>query len=171
MTQEQRPRTAHRVIAERVKQLRNDHGWSAQRLGEELTRIGVAWDRSIVANFESGRRPFVTVEELFALAYVLGVTPVDLLVPDDAADDMPYQVAPEATASTAAVRDWIAGGFLKTPETPAELAEAVRWMPKARAGKVMREWFTPERYAKQARAANEFDDQTNQAAQQKGGEA
>lgn len=78
--------TPHRVIAQRVRELRTGRGWSAQRLADELTKRGVSWDRSIVANLETGRRQTVTVEEWLALAYVLDVAPVHLLVPPTDAD-------------------------------------------------------------------------------------
>jgi hypothetical protein len=38
-------------------------------------------NRSVLANLESGRRKFVTLDEVIALAYVLDVAPVHLLVP------------------------------------------------------------------------------------------
>ncbi len=114
------PLRAHRVIAKRVKELRKGRGWSAQRLSGELKAVGIAWDRSIVANFESGRRPYVTVEELLALAYVLSVAPVHMIVPPLSSEELtptnrgdpPYSYAITPTvrfAPTAAVRDWIRG--------------------------------------------------------------
>jgi transcriptional regulator with XRE-family HTH domain len=58
-----------------MRKLRTERGWSAQRLSEEMSKVGVPWDRSIVANLEYGRRRTVSVEELLALAYVLAVPP------------------------------------------------------------------------------------------------
>jgi transcriptional regulator with XRE-family HTH domain len=110
-----------------VKDLRKRRGWSAQRLGEEMTRVGVAWDRSIVANFENGRRSYVTVEELLALAYVFSVAPVHMIVPPQSRQELtpaskddlsqllrqaPYAYAITPTvqyAPTIAVRGWIRG--------------------------------------------------------------
>lgn len=151
------PVTAHRVIASAVKQLRDDRGWSAQRLGQELKAIGLSWDRSIVANFENGRRAYVTVEELLALAVVLGVTPADLLAPSGVADDTPYQVTSEVVASAEGMRDWLGGGFLSMPQNPAELAEAIRKLPRERGQELNRRWFTPERMHQMNRAALEYD--------------
>jgi transcriptional regulator with XRE-family HTH domain len=100
----------HRVIARRIKEVRTRRGWSAHRLAEEMRALGVSWDRSIVANFESGRRKYVTVEELLALAYALSVAPVYLLLPiDDEYVDI--AVTPEVTAKTVPVREWIRGRF------------------------------------------------------------
>lgn len=79
--------------------------------------MGVAWDRSIVANFENGRRPSVSVEEWLALAYVLGVAPMHMLVP---IDNRYMQVLPTPQSTDQPwhdtgmlepryARDWISG--------------------------------------------------------------
>lgn len=103
--------TPHRVIAERMKDLRKKRGWSAAHLASEMKKAGIPWDRSIVASFELGRRASVTVEEFLALAYVLSVAPVHLLVPPVNADDeTPYQLAPDAPPIAAPhARNWIRG--------------------------------------------------------------
>lgn len=105
------PLTPHRAIAGRVKQLRKGRGWSAQRLAEEMAKVGIPWDRSIVANLENGRRAGVSVEELFALAYVLSVAPVHLVVPPLGVDDpTPYRVVPVGPETEPAhARLWIRG--------------------------------------------------------------
>lgn len=95
------------TISARVKELRRRKGLTAAELGERLTRQGVAWDRSIVANLENGRRRSVTVTELLALALVLDVSPLHLLVPLDEGD---YRVTPELAQPTDRVREWIRGG-------------------------------------------------------------
>ncbi|MEU8711665.1 helix-turn-helix transcriptional regulator [Streptomyces sp. NPDC048663] len=82
------------VVRARVKELRGRKGWSGAQMGEQLAALGVPWNRSVVANFESGRRPAVSVQELLALALVLDVAPVHLLVP---LDPEPYQVTPESS--------------------------------------------------------------------------
>jgi transcriptional regulator with XRE-family HTH domain len=109
MTQE--PLSPHRVIAERMKELRSKRGWSAAHLATEMTKAGVAWDRSIVANLELGRRATVSVEELFALAYVLSVAPVHLVVPplDRDADEPRVNVVPTVALDPGRAREWIRG--------------------------------------------------------------
>ncbi len=77
----QTPLMPHDAIATRVRDLRKGRGWSAQRLAEEMVKVGIPWDRSIVANLESRRRRAINVEEFLALAYVLNVAPLHLLVP------------------------------------------------------------------------------------------
>lgn len=97
-----------RVVAARVKALRSKRGWSAQRLADELTKVGIPWDRSIVANFENHRRQTVGVEELLGLAYVLDVAPIHLLVPP-ADDQVFYGVTPEMAIPLREARAWIRG--------------------------------------------------------------
>jgi transcriptional regulator with XRE-family HTH domain len=95
------------VIAERVRQLREARGLTAARLAERMTEEGVKWDRSVVANLENGRRASVTVEELFALAYVLEVAPVHLVIPLDA--DGWIHITPELSTTNEQARAWIRG--------------------------------------------------------------
>ncbi|MGC8919446.1 helix-turn-helix domain-containing protein [Streptomyces sp. PG2] len=91
------------VVRARVKELRGRKGWSGAELGRELDAVGVPWNRSVVANFESGRRPAVSVQELLALALVLDVAPVNLLVP---LDSVPYRVTPVNTETQDSVAVW-----------------------------------------------------------------
>lgn len=96
------------AVRARVKELRGRKGWSGAELGKKLSALGVPWNRSVVANFESGRRPAVSVQELLALAYVLDVAPVNLLVP---LDSEPYRITPEGADvhSSGDVWRWIRG--------------------------------------------------------------
>ncbi|MFE6287679.1 helix-turn-helix transcriptional regulator [Streptomyces sp. NPDC057877] len=95
------------TIAQRVKQLRGRRGWTAADLGKELhTKHELKWDRFTVANLENGKRQNVTVIELFALASVLDVAPVNLLVP---LNDRSYQVTPTRVEPADDVRAWIRG--------------------------------------------------------------
>ncbi|MGC9381520.1 helix-turn-helix domain-containing protein [Streptomyces sp. MH13] len=91
------------VVRARVKELRGRKGWSGAELGAQLDALGVSWNRSVVANFESGRRPAVSVQELLALALVLDVAPVNLLVP---LDSMPYRVTLKNTEPQDSVAVW-----------------------------------------------------------------
>lgn len=90
-----------------MRELRRRHGWSGQKLAEEMTKVGIPWDRHIVANLETGRRRSVSVEELLALAYVLSVAPVHLLVPP--ATDSPVHLVPRSSVDAKRARRWIRG--------------------------------------------------------------
>ncbi|WP_161801637.1 helix-turn-helix domain-containing protein [Micromonospora sp. RV43] len=127
--------TPHQTIAARVKQLRKGRGWSAQHLADQMAAEGIAWDRSIVANLENGRRASVSVEEFLVLAFVLDVAPVHLLVPVDAEETTPYRVVPERLpAGSWFVRAWFRGrtpiGGVDPKRYFAEVPD-IEWEPPA----------------------------------------
>lgn len=95
------------AIRRRVRELRRRKGWTGEQLAEEMRRVGVPWSPSLVANFESGRRPEVTVRELLALAYVLDVAVVHLLVPVEGTEM--YLVLPDDAFMPVEVRRFIRG--------------------------------------------------------------
>jgi transcriptional regulator with XRE-family HTH domain len=104
------PLAPTQAVAKRIRAVRERRRMTAAKLAAEMTRVGIPWNRSIVAKLESGRRPNVSVAELFALASVLDVAPVHLLVPFDD-DDQPYQVTPTQVEAAGFVRDWIRGDW------------------------------------------------------------
>lgn len=123
MTQQQDAATPHGVICGRVRELRlaRKPQWSQGDLANALKDVGIGWDRSIVASFESGRRKAVSVEEFLALAYVLDVAPVHLMVPPlsgTASNNAPYRIAPDGPVTTPEfARAWIRG---QTPIGPVD---------------------------------------------------
>lgn len=77
-----------------------------------MARLGIPWDRHIVANLENGRRQAVSVTELLGLAYVLDVSPLHLLVPplDSTEDEGPYlMVVPSRGFPLHVAREWVRG--------------------------------------------------------------
>lgn len=54
---------------------------SAQQLSDACMELGLPIARSVLANFESGRRPTLSVAELLVLAKALGAPPATLLFP------------------------------------------------------------------------------------------
>lgn len=77
------PSTPSDVVRRRVKEVRNERGISAQQLADRLQELDprTALKRNVLANFESGRRPTVSVDELLLLARALGEPPAAFLVP------------------------------------------------------------------------------------------
>jgi transcriptional regulator with XRE-family HTH domain len=99
--------TPTQVVAERVKQLRNDQGLSAQRLADRCAEAGAVWlDRSVIANLESGRRQSVSIDEVLVLALVLNVAPVHLFVP---VTPQAMHVSPKWAVGAPVVRQWVRG--------------------------------------------------------------
>lgn len=94
------------TVADRVREVRMRHRLTAQDLAERLQGLGLPWERTTVVKLENKRRQTLTVTELMALAVALDVAPVNLLVP---LDDRPYQVTPNRTESSDAVRAWVRG--------------------------------------------------------------
>ncbi|WP_280837575.1 helix-turn-helix transcriptional regulator [Micromonospora sp. A200] len=137
-----------------MRDLRKGRGWSAQRLAEEMTRVGISWDRSIVANLESGRRRAVSVEEWLALSFVLDVAPVHLLVPPTD-DQRPatggfVEVQPVGTVTTTPgfMRAWVRG------QTPISTVDARRYfseVPESEWQVPAGQW-TPENIERQSDA-------------------
>jgi transcriptional regulator with XRE-family HTH domain len=71
--------TLTEVIRRRVKETRRVRGLTAAQLAERLAAIGVPHlNRAVLANYENARRTSLTVEELFAIAYALNTTPIEL---------------------------------------------------------------------------------------------
>jgi len=69
-----------RRVAQRVRSLRSQRGWSARRLAAECAQAGLpALTRGTIAKIESGVRKSVSAEEVAALARAFGVTPTSLM--------------------------------------------------------------------------------------------
>ena len=88
------------IVAQRIKTARKRRGWSAQELADRLAAAGAPeLSMFVISNIESGRRKDgrrrreVSVDELFLIAYVLGVPPIHLLVPAEGSEES-VEVAP-----------------------------------------------------------------------------
>ncbi|MDG4809929.1 helix-turn-helix transcriptional regulator [Micromonospora sp. WMMD1120] len=94
-----------------MKEIRTRQGITAEQLANRMRELGVPFDKTVIANFETGRRRFVTVQEAFALAYALNVAPINLLTPVADEMDDTYQVVPNGSATVRPlhVRDWLRG--------------------------------------------------------------
>lgn len=110
------PPSPSAAITAQVRALRTERGWSARELAGRMTAEGVPWDRSVVANLETGRRSGLSVEEWLALARVLDVPPLHLLAPLD--DDEPVAVTPNLTVPAKTLRAWIRGQRTPISESP-----------------------------------------------------
>lgn len=100
-------------VARRMKELRMRRGWSAVALAEQCERAGMPeLNRSVIANIESGRRTYVSVDEAFCLAYVLDVAPIHLMVPTDedpAVGVERFRAAPDRFLPIPVAREWVRG--------------------------------------------------------------
>jgi hypothetical protein len=99
------PKTVSWWAVENTKRLRND---ARPRLSQEaLAERLPSWSRSVLANFESHRRPALTIEECFQLAVALNVSPTNLLLPPDADERVAVTLAVEVPGHW--VRAWLYG--------------------------------------------------------------
>jgi hypothetical protein len=145
------------IAGREIKSLREARGWSVRRLVHECLAAGLDVTSNVIENIEGLQRKDpktgkpkprrgVTVDELLALAAVLGAHPVDLLVPPDLAADEPYGLTPVEATTADRARDWIGGrAFLSEPETEAELFDAIRHLPGRRAALLYHSWHVKRR--------------------------
>jgi transcriptional regulator with XRE-family HTH domain len=68
-------------VAAEVRRHRTRLGMSAQQLADECKKLGVPIQRSVIANFENGRRTNVAVSDLLVFAAALKVSPMQLVFP------------------------------------------------------------------------------------------
>jgi transcriptional regulator with XRE-family HTH domain len=144
-----------RAIVERVAAIRRYKGLTQEDLAERMRDLGIDWQRVVVAKLESGRRSYLTVEELLAVCVILEISPTDLLVPRELKDDQPYLVTPNATARATNAREWVRGSdplFTRVypePELPestpfapptGKISDPTGWMPTSRAEEVNRRY-------------------------------
>lgn len=107
------------IVAQQIRTYRQAKGWSIRELSEACAKYGaVQLTQSSLANIERGRDVSaqrkgreVSVDELLALAVVLGVPPMALLLPveDDAdrASVTTVQVTPTVAASWYIFAGWL----------------------------------------------------------------
>jgi transcriptional regulator with XRE-family HTH domain len=100
--------TPERVVAERLAELRQRRGWSQAELADRMAAYGIPWGRTTPGKIENRQRN-VTVEELVGLAFVLGVSPVALMVPT--AVDTEVRLTPNTSTSGPNAYAWMSGAL------------------------------------------------------------
>lgn len=112
-------------IGVRVARCRRERGLTAAKLADAMTQAGAPMTRQILANLEGGRRPTVSLAEMLALSYVLGVPLVALIVDPGAAT---VEILPEVETSPLDAVRWVTGERDLTDDgihpTPYEIAAA-----------------------------------------------
>ncbi|MGW1044364.1 helix-turn-helix domain-containing protein [Streptomyces sp. NPDC002547] len=110
-----------RTVAGEVRRYRGLRGISAQQLADRCAELGVPIARSVLANFESGRRPTLSVAELLILAEALDVPPTSLVFPVGYAPAV--EVLPGVGCDTYRAAQWWAGigGWVGVSESPGHI--------------------------------------------------
>lgn len=80
---------------------------SAQQLSDACKNLGLPFSRSALANFESGRRPTISVAEVMVLGKALGVPPIELIFPVGQQDEV--EVLPGQNLPPWVALQWFAG--------------------------------------------------------------
>jgi DNA repair exonuclease SbcCD ATPase subunit len=115
MTQQGWPERLAASVAAEVRRHRTRLGMSAQQLAEECKKLGVPIQRSVIANFENGRRTNVGVSDLLVFAAALKVSPMQLVFP--AGYERSIEGLPGLTEDTYTWAAWFSG----------ELAAGAKW--------------------------------------------
>lgn len=107
MTQEEWPARLANRVAQEVRRHRERRDMSAQDLADACKALGLSFSRSAIANFESGRRPTISVAELTVLGKALDVPPIELVFPVGYQEEVEVLPGHELPAWTAL--KWFAG--------------------------------------------------------------
>lgn len=103
------PATLVAAVAAEVRHYRSRRGWSVRELSVALKeRRGVAIAPAVLSNLELGRRPLISLGEVFALADVLGVPALLLMFPLGRRDAV--EVLPGVELSPWAALQWATYG-------------------------------------------------------------
>jgi transcriptional regulator with XRE-family HTH domain len=61
-------------IGARIRNLRKNKGLTLEKLSEELKSVGLDMNFPVISKIETGKRKDLTLREIDAIAYVLGVS-------------------------------------------------------------------------------------------------
>ncbi|MFE7837440.1 helix-turn-helix domain-containing protein [Streptomyces sp. NPDC057474] len=102
-------------MAQQVRRRRLELGLSVQKFADICTeQYGLPLKRSVVANFEGGRRPALSVVELLVFARILAVPPSELLFPVGREDQI--EILPGMPTDTWAALKWFTGESDRLPD-------------------------------------------------------
>lgn len=102
------------AVAQQVRRRRLELGLSVQKLADICTeQYGLPIKRSVLANFEGGRRPALSVVELIVLARILAISPAELLFPVGREDQI--EVLPDTSTDTWSALKWFTGESDRLP--------------------------------------------------------
>lgn len=94
----------HRRIAGAIEEARHLRNMSVQQLSDQTAQLGYPISRSVLTNYENGRKQSLDIAELLVLARVLEVPPLALLFPPPSSASV--EVLPDVTATTLEAVSW-----------------------------------------------------------------
>jgi transcriptional regulator with XRE-family HTH domain len=97
------------IVAHRIRQLREEQGWSQEDLANRLNNLGAKLDRSQIARVEKGPKTGrgVPIDELVQFALALNTSLIALMFPID--DDAPVEFTPDYSVRAVEARRWARG--------------------------------------------------------------
>jgi transcriptional regulator with XRE-family HTH domain len=96
------------AAAEELRRVRTRKGWNQQQLADRLEELGAPIDQATISKIEKNRRR-MTLDEVFAFAYALGVSPRALMLPRAYGSEV--SVTPATTLTTEQTLDWLRGFY------------------------------------------------------------
>jgi len=103
------------VVAQQVRRRRLELGLSVQKFADICSEeYGLPLKRSVLANFEGGRRPALSVVELLVFARILCVPPTELLFP--VGREAETEVLPGMSTDTWGALKWFTGESDRLPQ-------------------------------------------------------
>jgi transcriptional regulator with XRE-family HTH domain len=109
MTQPEWSERLARSVARELRRFREARGMSAQQLADACASIGMPIQRSVIANFENGRRTSIGVAEVLVFAAALKIPPVLLISP--AGSEPSFELLPGRHEEAYAAAMWIGGTY------------------------------------------------------------
>ncbi len=106
MAERRSPKKASKVVAERVRAVREAKRWHQQDLADRLAALGAPTDRATVARTENSTRG-LSLDDMLLYAAALDVSPLHLFIPLE--DDQEIQVTPTLSVPAARARKWVRG--------------------------------------------------------------
>jgi transcriptional regulator with XRE-family HTH domain len=99
-----------------VRKLRDQKGWSQQKVVDRLQELGIkrtGWNQTKIHKLETGKLKRVLVDDVFELALALDVSPLYLLTPlagfDDEENALMVALGGKVVRGPREVRQWIRG--------------------------------------------------------------
>lgn len=132
-----------KAVAGEVRRHRLRRGMSAQQLSDACARLGHPIARSVLANFESGRRPTVSIPELLVFARALGVPAVQLMFPIGHAETV--DALPDSPASTWDALKWFTGEAGRLPGDTEETQDVEAVQLYRQHERLVEDWWTNRR--------------------------
>jgi transcriptional regulator with XRE-family HTH domain len=118
----------------RIRQARQQRDWTAKELADQCAAAGAPQiTPTVITNLETRRRKTreITLDEVLVLAHVLDVPPLQLMVPQNADEEL--EVIPGGRLDALAAADWIVGD-------PAPIGLDVIGAPAASAAGPLERW-------------------------------